>query len=246
MRITFASIAILLLPFCVSAADTPTPFKTAHPMKIGIIGAGDIGGTLARHWGAAGHQLLISSRHPEQLQALAKEIGPNVKVGTPREAAAFGEVVLVAVPYESMAQVGHDYAAELKGKVVLDPGNPYPGGDPARMARDRQRGTGVASAEYFPGTRLVRVFNAINAGPLRRQAFEKPERLGIPMASDDPEALKIAGQLVQDAGFDPVPVGNLSRAREFDMGTRVYLAGMTAAELRKALRVPGRETGKTP
>ena len=93
MRITFASIVVLLLPFCVSAADTATPFKTAHPMKIGIISAGDIGGTLARHWGAAGHQLLISSRHPEQLQALAKEIGPNVKVGTPREAAAFGEVV---------------------------------------------------------------------------------------------------------------------------------------------------------
>jgi predicted dinucleotide-binding enzyme len=143
----------------------------------------------------------------------------------------------VAVPYESMAQVGRDYAAELKGKVVLDPGNPYPGRDPARMARDRQRGTGVASAEYFPGTRLVRVFNAINAGPLRRQAFEKPERLGIPMAADDPEAMKIAGQLVQDAGFDPVPVGNLSRAREFDMGTPVYLAGMTAAELRRALGV---------
>lgn len=238
MRVVAAALFAAILPFALCAADAPAGFKTSHPMKIGIIGAGDIGGTLARHWGAAGHELVISSRHPEQLEALAKEIGPNVKVGTPREAATFGEVVLVAVPYESMAQVGRDYAAELKGKVVLDPGNPYPGRDPARMARDRQRGTGVASAEYFPGTRLVRVFNAINAGPLRRQAFEKPERLGIPMASDDPEAMKIAGQLVQDAGFDPVPVGNLSRAREFDMGTPVYLAGMTAAELRKALKVP--------
>ena len=200
------------LPRC--AADAPATPKTAHPMKIGIIGTGDIGGALARHWAAAGHQLLISSRHPEQLQALAKELGPNVKVGTPREAAAFGEVVMLAVPYGATPQVGRDYAAELKGKVVLDAGNPYPSRDGDMAVRDRQRGTGVASAEYLPGTRLVRAFNAINSGPLERDAFRKPERLGIPLAADDAEAMKIAEQLVTDAGFDPVPVGKLvARAR---------------------------------
>ncbi len=98
-----------------------------------------------------------------------------------------------------------------------------------------QRGTGVASAEYLPGTRLVRAFNAINSGPLERDAFRKPEKLGIPLAADDPEAMKIAEQLVRDAGFDPVPVGKLSRAREFDFGTPVYVRGMTAAELRQKL-----------
>jgi len=103
--------------------------------------------------------------------------------------------------------------------------------------RDRQRGTGVASAEYLPGTRLVRAFNAINSGPLERDAFHKPEKLGIPLAADDPEAMKIAEQLVTDAGFDPVPVGKLSRAREFDYGTQVYVRGMTASELRKALKL---------
>jgi len=217
-----------------ASADTPVP-KTAHPMKIGIIGTGEIGGALARHWGAAGHELLISSRHPEQLKALAAQIGPNVRVGTPREAAAFGEVVLVSVPYYATPQVGRDYAAELAGKVVLDTGNPYPGRDGDMAVRDRKRGTGVASAEYLPGTRLVRAFNAINSGPLANQAFHKPEKLGIPLAADDPEAMKIAEQLVRDAGFDPVPVGALSRAREFDVGTSVYVRGMTAAELRRAL-----------
>jgi len=220
---------------CGAASGNPVP-KTAHPMKIGIIGTGDIGGALARHWGAAGHQLLISSRHPEQLQALAREIGPNVRVGTPREAAAFGEVVLVSVPYFATPQVGRDYAAELRGKVVLDTGNPYPGRDGDMAVRDRKRGTGVASAEYLPGTRLVRAFNAINSGPLANQAFNKPERLGIPLATDDPEAMKIAEQLVRDAGFDPVAVGGLARAREFDVGTPVYVRGMSAAELRKALK----------
>src|SRR6187397_2480953 len=234
MRFITVLLFAALLPVAAGASDARPP-RTAQPIRIGIIGTGDIGGALARHWGAAGHELLISSRHPEQLQALAKEIGPNVKVGTPREAAAFGQVVLVSVPYFATPQVGKDYAAELKGKVVLDTGNPYPSRDGEMANRDRKRGTGVASAEYLPGTRLVRAFNAINSGPLERDAFRKPERLGIPLAADDPEAMKVAEQLVRDAGFDPVPVGKLSRAREFDFGTPVYVRGMTAAELRQKL-----------
>jgi len=235
MKTLLASLLLALLPFTASAADAVP--KTPKPMKIGIIGTGNIGGALARHWGAAGHELLISSRHPEQLRALAKEIGPNVKVGTPREAAAFGDVVMLAVPYGALPQVGVDFAAELKGKVVLDAANPYPSRDGDMAVRDRQRGTGVAVKEYLPGVRLVRAFNAINADPLAREAFRKPERIGIPLAADDPAAMKIAEQLVRDAGFDPVQVGKLSRAREFDFGTPVYVSSMTAAELRKALRL---------
>ena len=235
MKSLLVTLFAALLPMTAFAADAPATPKTAHPMKIGIIGTGEIGSALARHWAAAGHQLLISSRHPEQLQTLAKELGPNVTVGTPREAAAFGEVVMLAVPYGATPQVGRDYAAEMKGKVVLDAGNPYPSRDGEMAVRDRTRGTGVASAEYLPGTRLVRAFNAINSGPLERDAFRKPERLGIPLAADDPEAMKISEQLVRDAGFDPVPVGKLSRAREFDFGTPVYVRGMTAAELRQKL-----------
>jgi len=236
MKLVFCALVATLLPLTASCGDAPK-YTTAQPMKIGIIGTGEIGSALARHWSAAGHQLVISSRHPEQLQAFAKELGPNVKVGTPREAAAFGDVLMMAVPYGALPQVGRDYAAELKDKVVLDAGNPYPSRDGDMAVRDRQRGTGVASAEYLPGTRLVRAFNAINSGPLERDAFRKPERLGIPLAADDAEAMKIAGQLVSDAGFDPVPVGKLSRAREFDYGTPVYVRGMTAAELRKALKL---------
>ncbi len=233
------TLVCLLFAACAltGAANAADVHKTAHPLKIGIIGTGDIGGALARHWARAGHQLVISSRHPEQLQSLARELGPNVKVGTPREAAAFGEVIMLAVPFGATPQVGRDYAAEFKGKVVLDAGNPYPSRDGEMAVRDRERGTGVASAEYLPGTKLVRAFNAINAGPLAREAFRKPERIGIPLASDDAKAMAIASQLVSDAGFDPVPVGALSRAREFDYGTPVYVRGMTARELRQALRL---------
>jgi predicted dinucleotide-binding enzyme len=224
-----------LLPLCALAADTP--YKTDKPLRIGIIGTGEIGSALARHWGRAGHELLISSRHPEQLKSLAHEIGPNVKVGTPREAAAFGEVVLVSVPYQATPQVGRDFAAELKGKVVLDTGNPYPSRDGDMAVRDRQRGTGVASKEYLPGTKLVRAFNAINSGLLANEAFRKPEKIGIPLASDYPDALEVAAQLVSDAGFDPVVVGDLSRAREFDYGTPVYVRSFSAAKIREILKL---------
>ena len=99
----------------------------------------------------------------------------------------------------------------------------------------RRKGTGVASAEFLPGTRLVRAFNAINYDDLRSEAHRKGERVAIPLAGDDAQALAIAERLVRDAGFDPVVVGPLSRAREFDVGTKVYTKLLTAPQLRKEL-----------
>ena len=204
-------------------------------MKIGIIGTGKIGGTLAELWARAGHELLISSRHPEQLRDLADQLGPKVRAGTPRAAAAFGEVVLVSAPYGAFPQIGRDYAVELRGKVVLDPGNPYPSRD-GEMAYDaRKKGTGVADVEFFPGVRLVRAFNSLPHWELKSEAHRAGEKAAIPLAADDAEALRVAERLVRDAGFEPVVVGGLSRAREFDVGTAVYGRVHTARELREAL-----------
>jgi predicted dinucleotide-binding enzyme len=227
-------LAALTLPLAYSA----THAAEDGPLKIGIIGTGNIGGNLATLWAKAGHELVISSRHPEQLQELARSLGPRVRVGTPREAAAFGEVVLVSVPYAATPQVGRDYRQELAGKVVLDTGNPYPQRDGAMAEEARRKGTGVASAEFLPGTRLVRAFNAINYNDLRDEAHRAGERVAIPLAGDDKAALAVAERLVRDAGFDPVVVGPLSRAREFDVGTGVYTRLLTAAQLRKELGLP--------
>ncbi|HKS54732.1 MAG TPA: NADPH-dependent F420 reductase [Steroidobacteraceae bacterium] len=205
------------------------------PLKIGIVGTGNIGGALAKHWAKAGHELVISSRHPEELQSLAKSLGPKVRVGTPLEAAQFGDVVLVSVPYKATAQVGQDLASAWKGKIVLDTGNPYPMRDGTMALDARKRGTGVTSKEFLPGVRLVRAFNAINWDDLANQGNHKPERYAIPLASDDAEGLKVAQRLVREAGFDPVVVGGLARAREFDVGTKVYTELLTAKQLREAL-----------
>jgi 8-hydroxy-5-deazaflavin:NADPH oxidoreductase len=207
------------------------------PLRIGIIGAGHIGGTLAALWVSAGHEVMISSRHPDELQGLARSLGPKAHVGTPREAAVFGEVVLVSVPYGALPQVGRDLKSELAGKIVLDTGNPYPQRDGEMAVAARAKGTGVASAEYLPGVRLVRAFNAINSGDLRSEAHRQGAPIAIPLAGDDPQALQVAQQLVSDAGFVPVVVGPLARAREFDVGTAVYTRLLTAPELRQALKL---------
>jgi predicted dinucleotide-binding enzyme len=104
------------------------------------------------------------------------------------------------------------------------------------MAQDaRKRGTGVTSKEFLPGVRLVRAFNAINAGNLAKDANRAAGKWAIPLASDDAEALKVAERLVRDAGFDPVIVGGLAQAREFDWGTNVYTELLTAPQLREKL-----------
>jgi predicted dinucleotide-binding enzyme len=231
MRIVFSALVALVVMTSIGSAAPPD----ARPLKIGIIGTGHIGGTLAKLWVAAGHEVLISSRHPDELRPLAKQLGPKARVGTPKEAASFGDVVLISVPYKALPDLGRDLKAELAGKIVLDTCNPYPGRD-GDMANDaRKKGTGVASPEFLPGTRLVRAFNAINSGSLASEAHRKAPLIGIPLAGDDADALQLAQRLVRDAGFDPVVVGGLARAKDFDVGAAVYTKLLTAAELRKAL-----------
>ncbi|HEY4366370.1 MAG TPA: NADPH-dependent F420 reductase [Steroidobacteraceae bacterium] len=231
------TLAIMAAATAGSASLAAAP-ASSKPLKIGIVGTGNIGGTLATHWAKAGHELLLSSRHPEELQALAKSLGPKVRVGTLKEAAAFGDVVLLSVPYAATPQIGKDLASTSQGKIVLDTGNPYPQRDGDMALEARKKGTGVASTEFLPGVRLVRAFNAIAQSALETQANRVGERYAIPLAGDDAEALAVAQRLARDAGFDPVVVGDLSHAKEFDVGTAVYTKLLTAAQLRKMLGMP--------
>jgi predicted dinucleotide-binding enzyme len=210
----------------------------AEPMKIGIVGAGKMGGTLAELWAKAGHEVMISSRHPDELKAQAQAIGPKVHVGTVREAAAFGPVVLIAMPYGKWPEISDEIKAETVGKTVIDLTNPYPERDGPMAEQARKESTGVADPKYLPGAHLVRAFNSIIYTDLRSQAHRAGEPAAIAVAGDDEKAVAVTSQLVRDAGFEPVVVGPLSSARLFDVGTPVYVKVMTAAELRKALNLP--------
>ncbi|MGG2396738.1 NADPH-dependent F420 reductase [Pseudomonas sp. SH1-B] len=206
-------------------------------LRIGIIGTGNIGSPLARLWVEAGHEVMVSSRHPERLQALADELGERAQVGTPQQAAAFGEVILLAVPYAATPQIGRDYAVELAGKVVLDAGNPRPGRDGEMAVAAIEQGAGLASQAFLPGARVVRAFNAIAAYNLRSQAHRQGEKLAILLAGDDQAALEVAARLVTDAGFDPVIVGPLATAKSFDFNSGVSARMPTARELRELLQL---------
>jgi len=219
-------------------AGIPLAAQGKPPLKIGLIGSGRQGGALGLQWAKAGHEILFSSRHPETLKDLVAQAGPKAKAGLPEDAARFGDVVLIAVPYGVLPQVGKDYAPLMKGKVVIDVGNPRVDRD-GEVGKDAlARGTGVTSKEYLPGVRLVRALNALSFTQVTKEAHRAGEKLGIPIASDDKEAIAIAVRLVEDAGFDPVVVGGLARAREFDAGTPVYVKGLTAAQLKAALKLP--------
>ena len=208
------------------------------PVKIGIIGSGRQGGAIGLLWAKAGHEVFFSSRNPENRKELVAQAGPKARAGLPAEAAAFGEVVLIAVPYGALPQVGKDYAPQLRGKIVIDVGNPRVDRDGEVGKDGLARGTGVTSKEHLPGARLVRALNALSYVQVTKEAHRAGEKLGIPIASDDQAAIAMTVRLVTDAGFDPVVVGGLARAREFDAGTAVYVKGLTAAQLKAALKLP--------
>ena len=212
--IASAAFALGSLPFAARAAGDST-----GKMKIGIVGSGRLGATLGGLWVSAGHEVMFSSLDLEHDKALAARLGPNARAGTPHEAAAFGEVLLMAVPYSALPQLGRDLADLIKGKVVLDACNPIPARDGEIATWAREKGAGLASAELLPGARLVRAFNAINYAKLTEAANRQGERTGIPMAGDDANAIAVASSLVREIGFEPVMIGPLAKGKYLVPGT---------------------------
>jgi len=208
---------------------------TDGKLKIGVIGSGNIGGTIGGLWVKAGHPVLFSSRHPEELKGLVESLGPLAQAGTVEQAIAFGNVVFIAVPYGALPQIGQDYGASLEGKIMLDACNAVPARDGAIADEVEKNGIGVTSQKYLPGTRLVRAFNTLNYKILEAQAHRADPKLAIPIAGDDAEAVKVAAGLVRDAGFDPVVVGGLADASRFQRGGPGYGQNVTAAEFRQKL-----------
>jgi predicted dinucleotide-binding enzyme len=203
--------------------------------KIGVIGSGHIGATIGGLWVKAGHPVFFSSRHPEELKDLVAQLGPLAQAGSVADAIAFGDVIFLAVPYGAVPQIGRDYGSALKGKVVLDACNAVQSRD-GDIAQEVERdGIGVTSQKYLAGTKLVRAFNTMSYMIFAREANRPDPRLAIPIAGDDAAAVKTAGDLVRDAGFEPVTVGKLADAARFQRGAPGYGQSVTAAELRKTL-----------
>src|SRR5580704_6790485 len=218
------------------ASAKPSFGQGAAPLKIGIIGAGHIGSAVGGLWVKSGHPVMFSSRHPEELASMVQGLGPLAKSGTVAEAVAFGDVVFIAVPYGAYPQIGKDYGNQLAGKVVLDAGNATVRRDGEEITNEaKEEGIGNVSAKYLPGARIVRAFNSMGYKFFSSEANRAGERMAIPLAGDDKDAVATASMLVHDAGFDPVVVGSLARAKDFQQGGPLYGQQLTAQEFLKRL-----------
>jgi predicted dinucleotide-binding enzyme len=227
-----AALALASAPLTAQVAE-----QEGRSMRLGIIGSGNMGGPIGRLWAEAGHRILFSSRNPEELMDLVRIAAPRASAGYTDAAASFGEVILLAVPPSAIPQIGEDYSHLMQGKVVIDLTNPRVDRDGRITEQWLEMGTGLAMAQYLPGVRLVKAFNTLPY-LLFDDANRSGERIGVPIAGDDEAALAIVASLVRDAGFDPVIVGPLARARDFDRNSRGNLVtGMTARQIREVLNI---------
>jgi len=222
------------LSVILAAAALPA-FAQSKPMKIGVIGSGRIGSTLGGLWVKAGHEVMFSDRDQEQVKRAIDGLGPRARAGSVQEAVAFGDAILIAVPYRALPAIRDEVGIRLRGKVVIDPNNPVPARDGDMAVAAKENGAGVSTAALLPGVRVVRSFNSWGYATMAREANRPAPRMALPVAADDAEALKIGMQLVADAGFDPVNAGSLAASKAFDLGSSVSGRIMTAEELRKAL-----------
>jgi hypothetical protein len=180
-------------------------------VNIGIVGAGNVGKALRRNWLARGHKVSFSySRDLEKLGSFARSLGPNASVGTPAEAAAFGEVVLFSPPWP-VAQEALRAAGPLQGKILIDCTNPLKP-DLSGLAVGHTTSAAEEIARWAAGARVVKAFNTTGAENMANPQFG-PERASMFVCGDDASAKGVVAGLATDAGFEVVDAGRLASAR---------------------------------
>jgi len=213
LKVTGVAVALSVLPITARFAHAADSQK----VKIGIIGSGHVGSALGGVWAKAGNEVMFSSRDLDNDKKLAAEVGANARAGTPQEAAAFGQVILFAVPYSAFPELVKSLGDSLKGKVVINASNPFPQRDGDIADQAREQGAGLFDAHLLPGALVVRAFNAVPAAHMA-SAHEAPGKIGMPIAGEK-KAIEIAARLVRQIGFEPVVVGGPDMGKYLMPGT---------------------------
>jgi 8-hydroxy-5-deazaflavin:NADPH oxidoreductase len=212
-------------------------------MKIGIIGAGNIGGTLTRRLTALGHEVYVAnSRNPETLAGLAKETG--AKVVWAKEAAGAGDLVIVTIPETHIPDLPNDLFSGVRDNVVVvDTGNYYP---QQRDGRIQEIEDGLPESRWVErqlGRPVIKAFNNIYAKHLleKGRPANTPERIALPVAGDNSQAKALVMSLINELGFDPVDTGSLDESWRQQPGTPVYTTDFNVEGVRRALNEASRK-----
>ena len=212
-------------------------------MKISIIGAGHIGGTLTRRLRSLGHEVRVAnSRGPDSLQDLAKETGAEA-VEAP-DAPKGADLVIVTIPEKNIPNLPKDlFANAPKDLVVVDTGNYYPRQRDGRIAEIED---GLPESQWVERRLrrpVIKAFNNIYARHLLENGQPKgsPSRIALPVGGDDPKAKAVVMRLIDDLGFDPVDAGGLDESWRQQPGTPVYTTDYNAEGVRGALAAAHRE-----
>jgi predicted dinucleotide-binding enzyme len=181
-------------------------------MKIGIIGSGNVGSALGKIWASNGNEIMFSSRHPVKLKGLAESIGKNACYGLPAEAAKYGEIVVLSVPW-AQALDALKSAGSLKGKVLIDCTNPLKP-DMSGLAVGHTTSAAEEVAKAAPGARVVKAFNTTFAAVMHSpsRTFGSQKATGF-YCGDDSSAKATVSGLIKETGLDPLDVGPLMCAR---------------------------------
>jgi len=203
---------------------------------IGLIGAGHIGGQLARLAVQHGYDVVVSnSRGPETLKDLVLELGPRARAGTVAQAAEAGDIVVVTIPLKSIGDVP---AGPLAGKIVIDTNNYYPQRDGHIPALDQEQTTTAELLQrHLPSSKVVKAFNHIYAAELTThgEPAGTPNRRALAIAGNDAEARRVVAQLIDQFGFDVVDMGGLAESWRIQRDTPGYGPRRTKEELRRDL-----------
>jgi predicted dinucleotide-binding enzyme len=207
-------------------------------MRIGIIGSGHIGSTLARLFVKAGHEIGIRHAHdPATLEGFVNQLGDKGCTCTPEEAADFGEIVVVAIPFGNYRELP---AEKLAGKIVIDTNNYYPDRDGHIPELDSDKLTSSELLQrHLPKARIVKAFNTIRWDHLLEHgeaAISSRRHIGIPIAGDDVQAKRKVAELIEGMGFEAVDTGGLADGgRRQQPGSNIYLAELPGSELRQRI-----------
>jgi predicted dinucleotide-binding enzyme len=205
-------------------------------VEIGIIGSGRIGGTLARRATALGHDVIVANRRgPEAMADLLTDLGGRGRPGSVEDAAHARDLVVVATPLPAWDDLP---PGPFDGRIVVDTGNYYPQYSGRIEALENGTTSSELLAARLPGARLVKAFNTMYWERLRDEGRPAgdPDRLAMPIASDDQEAKAVVARLIDELGFDPVDTGTLADGRRQEPGTAVYNEPISAEEARRRLR----------